>query len=144
MPGPERGPAFIRTSLDIRLPLVGFFDQAGAVTFIASMPLGFIAYLEKATFIPDVTGAGAGASQNIQIRKGAAAGTAIISNLLVTLANHVLGGPGVSATTPNANDALSRLNDTDVFSITKDAGTVFSAAGGTLRLVFRQRLQGRI
>lgn len=144
MPTPERGPASVRTSIDFRLPLVGFFDQAGAVTFIASMPLGFIGSIEKAIFIPDVAGAGAGASQNVQIRKGAAAGTAIISNLLITLANHVLGGPGVAVSTPLANDALSRLGDADVFSVTKDAGTVFSAAGGTLRLVVRQRPQGRI
>jgi len=144
MPTPERGPAFIRTSIDIRLPLVGFFDQAGAVTFIASMPLGFIGSIEKAVFIPDVTGAGAGASQNVQIRKGAAAGTAIIANLLITLANHVLGGPGVSVSAPVANEGLARLGDADVFSITKDAGTVFSAAGGTLRLIVRQKLQGRI
>lgn len=144
MPTPERGPAFIRTSYDIRLPLVGFFDQAGAITFLASLPLGFIASIEKATFIPDVTGAGAGASQNVQIRKGAAGGAAIISNLLITLANHVLGGAGVTVSTPAANEALSRLVDSDVISITKDAGTVFSAAGGTLRLQLRQRLQGRI
>lgn len=144
MPTPERGPAFIRTALDIRLPLVGFLDQAGAVTLVASLPVGFIASLEKAIFIPDVAGAGAAASQNIQIRKGAAAGTAIIANLLLTLANHVLGGPGITASTPAASDALSRFTDAEVLSITKDAGTVFTAAGGTLRLLFRQRLQGRI
>lgn len=146
MPTPERGPAFIRTTIAVRLPLVGFFDQAGAVTFLLSMPMGFIASLEKATFIPDVTGAGAGASQNVQIRKGNATGPAVISNLLITLANHVMGGPGVSASAVAGagTDAIARFGDADTLSITKDAGTVFSAAGGTLRLVFRQRLQGRI
>lgn len=143
MPG-ERGPAFTRTAIDVRLPLVGFFDTAGAVSFLVSHVPGHVMTLEKAVFIPDVAGAGAGASQNIQVRKGAAAGTPLITNLLITLANHVMGGAGVTATVTPANDAIARLGDTDAISITKDAGTVFTGAGGTLRLIFRQRLQGRI
>jgi hypothetical protein len=140
----ERGPAFIRVAHDTRLPLAGFLDQAGAVTFLLSASLGYTATLEKAIFIPDTTGAGAGASQNIQIRRGNATGTALITNLLLTLANHVLGGAGISAVVAPAQDAQARLGDADTFSITKDAGTVFSAGGGILRLIFRQRLQGRI
>lgn len=144
MPTPERGPGFIRTHLDIRIPLTGFLDTIAAVTLLASHVPGFIATLEKATFLPDVTGAGAGATQTIEVRKGGAAGT-ILASFAVTLANHVLGGAGISGSVSNANDGIARLSDTDGLSITKaGAGTVFTAGGGTLRLQFRQRPQARI
>lgn len=141
---PARMPAFTRVERSFRLPLVGFFDQAGAVSWLVSMVLGYKAEIERAWFVPDVTGVGAAASQQIRIRKGGAAGT-IICGALVTLANHVLGGAGVSdgAALPAVEEA-SKLNDTDTFSITKDAGTVFTTAGGTLHVIFRQKPQARI
>lgn len=139
----EKGPAFTRTNLDFRIPLVGVLDQAGAITYLLSAVMGFVGTLEKATFIPDVAGAGAGATQALRIRRGNATG-AILCTVTPTLATHVLGGAGIVGTVAAADDAASRLSDADTFSITKDAGTVFSAAGGTLRLQFRQKLQARI
>jgi hypothetical protein len=51
----------------------------------------------------------------------------------------------VAGSVTAANDALARFADADTISITKAAGgTVFSAGGGTLRLLFRQRPQARI
>lgn len=140
----EVGPLFTRSHVDVRIPLTGVLDQAGAVTFLASHVLGYIATLEKAVYIPDVAGAGAGAAQTLEIRKGGAAGT-IIATVALTLATHVLGGAGISGSVSAANDAVARFGDTDGLSITKAAGgTVFSAGGGTLRLVFRQRPQARL
>jgi len=135
-------PAFVRTVLPVRIPLVGVLDQAGAVTFLLSFVMPFKAILERATFIPDVTGAGAGATQALRIRKGNATG-AIIATVTPTLANHVFGGPGVVGTVAAADDQNARFVDLDTLSITKDAGTVFSAAGGTLFLTFRQNPQAR-
>jgi hypothetical protein len=139
----EAGPSFIRTPIDVRLPLVGFFDQAGAVTFLLSHVMGFVMTLERVVFIPDVTGAGAGATQAVRIRKGNATG-AIVATVTPTLANHVMGAGGVAANVALADEGAARFTDTDTMSITKDAGTVFSAAGGTLRLIFRQKPQARL
>jgi hypothetical protein len=140
---PPKAPYFTRIERSFRLPLVGFFDQAGAVTFLLSFVLGYRAEVERAWFVPDVTGAGAGASQAIRIRKGNATGT-ILATITATLANHVMGGPGLdSGAVTAANELASQLSDTDTISITKDAGTVFSAAGGTLHVIFRQKPQAR-
>lgn len=139
----EQGPAFQRHIVPVRIPLTGVLDQAGAVTFLLSCNLGFIATLESAKYIPDVAGAGAGATQALRIRKGNASGT-ILATVTPTLATHVLGGAGIAGVGVVAADEPSaRFGDTDTFSITKDAGTVFSAGGGTLWMVFRQRPQGR-
>lgn len=138
----EVHPAYIRTPFCFRLPLAGFFDQAGAITYLLSMVPGFKGEIEKAVFIPDVAGAGVGATHAIHVRKGNATGTDLIS-LTVTLALHVLGGPGIAAAVSSANSEAAKFSDTDTISITKDAGTVFSAAGGTLVVWFRQRLQAR-
>ncbi len=139
----EKAPFFLRTILNLRLPLVGFFDTAGAVTYLASMPMGYQGELEKVIFVPDVAGAGAGATQTFNVRKGGATGT-ILATLTVTLATHVMAGAGISTTVTAANDETAKLRDTDTISITKDAGgTVFTGAGGTLCLVFRQKPQAR-
>lgn len=138
----ERGPAFQRHLVPVRIPLLGVLDTAGAVTFLASLSLGFIATLEKVIFVPDVTGAGAGATQGLRIRKGGAAGT-ILATVTATLANHVMGAAGIAGSVAVADEPVARFADLDTISITKDAGTVFTAAGGTLLLQFRQRPQGR-
>lgn len=139
----ERAPFFIRTVLPFRLPLTGFFDQAGAISYLVSMPLGFRGELEKITFVPDVAGAGAGATHAVHVRKGNASGTDL-GSITITLATHVMGGAGITGSIAAASDEAAKIRDTDTISITKDAGTVFSAAGGTLWLVFRQKPQARI
>lgn len=138
----ETFPAFIRTVIPVRIPLVGVLDTAGAVTFLLSHVIRFKGTFERAAFVPDVAGAGAGATQAIRIRKGAAAGT-ILATVTPTLANHVLGGAGIEGAVAAADDEAARFVDNDTLSITKDAGTVFTAAGGTLFLTFRQRPQAR-
>lgn len=138
----EAGPGFIRTVQSFRIPLVGVLDQAGAITFVLSAVLGFKAELESLRFIPDVAGAGAGATQALSVRKGNASGT-ILATVTPTLANHVLGGPTLTASVAAAQANDAKFSDTDTFSITKAAGTVFTGAGGTLLLVFRQRPQAR-
>lgn len=138
----ETFPAGVRTSVDIRIPLIGVLDTAGAVSILVSSVLSFKAELEKVTFFPDVTGAGAGATQAIRVRKGAAAG-AIIATVTPTLAAAVLGGPGIAANVAAADAEAAKFKDGDTFSITKDAGTVFTAGGGTLSLQFWQRPQSR-
>jgi hypothetical protein len=141
----ETFPAGIRTAIDMRIPLTGVLDQAGAVTFLLSYVMPFKALLERVEYIPDVTGAGAGATQALRVRKGNATG-AIIATVTPTLANHVLGGPGLTGSVAPAdiNSGAALFKDNDTLSITKDAGTVFSAAGGTLRMVFWQRNQSRL
>lgn len=138
----EAGPGFIRTVLPVRVPLTGVLDQAGAVTFVLSAVLGFKAELQGVRYIPDVTGAGAGATQALRVRKGNATGT-ILATVTPTLANHVMGGATLTGDVAAAQANDAKFGDTDTFSITKDAGTVFSAAGGTLLLIFRQRPQAR-
>lgn len=137
-------PAVVRVVLPIRLPLTGFLDTAGAVSFLVSVPVPYGVTFESMRFIPDVAGAGAGASQVISLRKGNATGT-VIDTITLTLANHVLGGAGVASTgVTAANDATAKLRPADTFSVTKNAGgTVFSAAGGTLWLIGRQHPQSR-
>jgi len=143
MPG-ERGPAFLRTTICIPIALTGFLNQAGAVTHTLSRALDFKATLEKVRYVPAETGAGAGATQGIRVRRGNAAGT-ILATVTVTLANHVLGAAPIDGAVSAADQAagLATFGDTDTFSITKDAGTVFTTAGGHLELVFRQRPQAR-
>src|SRR5512138_765113 len=120
----EAGPLYNRGVINIRLALAGLLDQAGAITFLASVVPGFVLSFEKMLYIPDVAGAGVGASQVLRLRKGGAAGT-IIDTITLTLANHVLGGAGVASTgVTAANESIARLQDTDGFSITKDAGGV--------------------
>lgn len=138
----EAFPAFVRTNMTIRIPLVGVLDQAGAVTVLLSHVIRFKCFLERATFLPDVAGAGAGATQALRVRKGNAAGT-ILATVTPTLANHVLGGAGIEGAVAAVDSEIARFVDGDTLSITKDAGTVFTAAGGTLELTFRQRPQGR-
>lgn len=138
----EAHPAFLRSEISFRIPLVGVLDQAGAITFLLSYVITFRATLERIVFIPDVAGAGAGATQSLDVRKGNASGT-ILASAVPTLANHVLGGPGVVGAVSAANDEAAKFKDNDTLSITKAAGTVFSAGGGTLKLIFRQRLQAR-
>lgn len=138
----ETFPAFVRTHLAIRIPLTGVLDQAGAVTLLLSHVINFKCFLERAIFLPDVTGAGAGATQALRIRKGNATGT-ILATVTPTLATHVLGGAGIVGAVAAADSETARFVDGDTLSITKDAGTVFSAGGGTLILEFRQRPQGR-
>lgn len=145
---PERGPAYTRTMIDVPIALLGFLDQAGAVTFLLSRVIGFRGTLEKAIFIPSSTGAGAAATQAIRVRKGNATG-AILATVTATVANAVLGGAGVEGLVSAADMSLggaqagAQFNDTDTVSITKDAGTVFTAVSGSLMLQFRQRLQAR-
>lgn len=136
----ETTPGYHREVIPIPIPQAGFLDQAGAVTLVLSMPLGFQCELEKAVYIPAVAGAGAGASQQLRVRKGNATGT-ILASPLLTLANHVLGGAGISAA--GDESASSKLRDADTISITKDAGTVFTTGNGTLLLIVRQRAQAR-
>lgn len=138
----ETFPAFVRTHLTFRIPLVGVLDTAGAVTFLASFVVPFKAVLERLTFVPDVAGTGVGATCALQVRKGAAAGT-VIATVTPTLALHVLGGPAIVETVAAADDETSKFKDGDTLSITKAAGTVFTAGGGTLILTFRQRPQAR-
>jgi len=138
----ETFPAFVRTTLNFSIPLASVLNAAGAVTILLSYVVPFKATLERVTFIPEVTGAGAGATQAINVRKGNATGT-ILATVTPTLANHVLGAAGLVATVSAANDEAARFVDGSTLSVTKDAGTVFSAAGGTLELTFRQRPQGR-
>lgn len=138
----ETFPAGIRTVIPVRVPLAGVLDQAGAITFLLSMVLPFKGVLERVTYVPDVTGAGAGATQALRVRKGNATGT-ILATVTPTLANHVLGGAGLVGTVAAADSETARFGDNDTFSITKDAGTVFSAAGGTLFLTFWQRPQAK-
>lgn len=136
-------PGFIREIVSLRIPLVGVLDQAGAVTFLASFVPGFRGEIEKAVYVPDVAGAGVGAAQTLEIRKGGAAGT-IVATVALTLANHVLGGAGLSGAVSAANDETAKFRDTDTISITKAAGgTVFSAGGGTLLIYVRQKPQSR-
>jgi len=138
----ETFPAFVRTSLNFRIPLTGVLDTSGAVTFLLSYVVPFKATLERVVFVPDVAGAGAGATQALVVRKGNASGTAL-ATVTPTLANHVMGAAGLVTTVAAATDDSARFVDGDTLSITKTAGTVFSAAGGTLQLIFRQRPQGR-
>lgn len=141
----EVNPAFIRSHHVMRIPLTGVLDQAGAVTFLDSLVIPYRCALERVTFIPDVAGAGAGASQVFKVRKGAAASTTVLATLTLTLATHVMGGAGIVATVAAADDQAATFKDGDLLSITKDAGgTVFSGGGGTLQLTFRQRPQNRI
>jgi hypothetical protein len=137
----ETNPSFARHELNIRIGQAGLLDAAGAITFLAAMPIGYVAYLEAVRYVPEVAGAGAGAAQTLEIRKGGAAGT-ILSTVALTLANHVLAGAGIAGSA--ISDSASRFADTDTISITKAAGgTVFSTSGGTLTLRFRQKLQAR-
>lgn len=139
----ERGPAFLRSNFVFRIPLVGVLDQAGAITYLAGFTPGYRGEIEKVWYIPDVAGAGAGAAQTLEIRKGAANGT-IVATVALTLANHVLGGAGLSGAVSAANDETAKFRDSDTISITKAAGgTVFSGGGGTLWIMFRQRPQAR-
>lgn len=138
----EVNPGFVRTPIAVRLPLAGFFDQAGAITYLLSYVPGFRGEIEKIVFVPDVAGAGAGATHVVNVRKGNATGT-IVATVTVALATHVMGGAGIVGSVSAANDETAKFRDTDTISITKDAGTVFSAAGGTLIIWFRQRPQAR-
>jgi len=138
----ETFPAFVRTTLDFRIPLTGVLDQAGAITYLLSYVIPFKAVLERVAYIPDVTGAGASATQAISVRKGNATGT-ILATVTPTLALHVMGAAGIVTPVAAATDEAAKFVDGDTLSITKAAGTVFSAAGGTLQLTFRQRPQGR-
>jgi len=139
----ETFPAFVRTTLPFRLPLTGFFDQSGAITYLLSFVMPFKASLERVTYVPDVAGAGAGATHAISVRKGNATGT-VLAVITPTLALHVMGAAGIVATVAAADEDKARFVDGDTISITKAAGTVFSAAGGTLFLTFRQRPQGKV
>lgn len=138
----ETFPGGVRHVIPIRIPLVGVLDQAGAVTLLASLVVPFKAQLVSATYLPDVAGAGAGATQALRIRKGGATGT-ILATVTPTLALHVLGGPGIVGNVAATEASLAQFVDNETLSITKDAGTVFSAAGGTLLLTFWQRPQAR-
>lgn len=139
----EAGPAFIRGSFAFPVPLTGVLGTAGAVTLVDGFNPGFVLSIEKIVFIPEVTGAGAGATQALQVRKGAAAGT-VLATATVTLANHILAAAGISGSVAAADNSISRLADADTFSITKAAGTVFTTAGGTLLVFYRTRPQARI
>jgi hypothetical protein len=139
----ETNPAFVRTTLAFRIPLTGVLDQAGAITYLLSFVMPFKAVLERVTYIPDVAGAGAGATQAISVRKGNASGT-VLATVTPTLALHVMGAAGIVATVAAADEDKARFVDGDTLSITKAAGTVFSAAGGTLILTFRQRPQAKV
>jgi len=139
----EANPAFVRTTLPFRLPLTGFFDQSGAITYLLSYVMPFKATLERVTYVPDVAGAGAGATHAISVRKGNATGT-VLAVITPTLALHVMGAAGIVATVAAADEDKARFVDGDTISITKATGTVFSAAGGTLFLTFRQRPQGKV
>ena len=138
----ERAPFYVRGNFPVRLPLIGFFDQAGAITFLLSHVTPFRGEIERLTFIPDVAGAGAGATHVVNVRKGNATGT-VLASVTVTLAAHVMGAAGIVGTVAAATDETAKFRDNDTISITKDAGTVFSAAGGTLWIGFRQRPQSR-
>jgi len=139
----ETFPAFVRTSIDISIPLVGVLDTAGAVSILVSYVVPFKGSLERVEFIPDVVAAGAGATQPIVVRKGGATGTAL-ATVTPALATAVLGGPGIVANVAAALESDARFVDGDTLSVTKTAGgTVFSAGGGHLRLIFRQRPQAR-
>lgn len=138
----EAFPAGIRTVLPVRIPLTGVLDQAGAITYLLSYVMPFKANLERIVYVPDVAGAGAGATQAISVRKGNAAGT-ILATVTPTLATHVMGAAGLVGLVAAAQAGDARFNDGDTLSITKAAGTVFSAAGGTLFLVFFQRPQAK-
>lgn len=141
---PEKAPLFLRHNISIRIPLLGVLDAAGAVTFLLSAVAGYVFSFERMLFIPDVAAAGAGATQTFRLRKGNASG-AILDTIILTLANAVLGTAGVASTGVSAaNDTAARLADADTYSLTKDAGTVFTAGGGTLHLVVRQKPQHRI
>ena len=138
----ETGPMFVRHELNLRIGMAGVLDQAGAISFLVSMPVGYVGYLESARYVPDVAGAGAGAAQTLEIRRGSASGT-ILSTIALTLANHVLGGAGIAGSAISEN--ASRFIDTDTLSVTKAAaGTAFTTAGGTLVLRFRQKPQARL
>lgn len=138
----EASPSFVRTTLAFGIPLAGVLNASGAVTFLLSFVVPFKASLERVTFIPEVAGAGAGATQALKVRKGNATGT-VLATVTPTLAAHVMGAAGITDTVTAANEEAARFVDGDTLSITKDAGTVFSAAGGTLLLTFRQRPQSR-
>lgn len=138
----ESFPGGVRMVLPVRIPLVGVLDQAGAITFLLSHIVPFRAQLVSATYVPDVAGAGAGATQALRIRKGNASGT-ILATVTPTLATHVMGGAGIVGDVAATEADAAAFVDGDTLSITKDAGTVFSAAGGTLYLTFWQRPQAR-
>ena len=139
----ESFPAGVRSViLAVRIPLVGVLDQAGAVTFLLSHVIPFKVQIERLVYVPDVAGAGAGATQAISVRKGNASGT-ILATVTPTLANHVLGGAGLVGTVAAADSDTARLVDNDTISITKAAGTVFSAGGGTLYILGWQRPQAK-
>lgn len=139
----ETFPAGIRTHMSFRLPLTGFLDTAGAVTYLLSHVINYKAQLERVVFIPDVAGAGAAASQVIKVRKGNASGT-VLATVTLTLATHVMGAAGITGAVAAADSEAAKFVDNDTLSITKDAGgTVFSAGGGTLRLTFFQKPQAK-
>lgn len=138
----ETNPAFVRTTLAIPVPLAGVLNTSGAVSYIVDYVVPYKCTLEKVTFIPEVAGAGAGATHAIKVRKGGATGT-VLATVTVTLALHVIGGPGIVANVAAADETAATFKDGDTLSITKDAGTVFSTAGGHLLLTFRQRPQSK-
>jgi hypothetical protein len=138
----ETFPAGIRTSLSFTIPLAGVLNTAGAVTVLLSYVVTFKGWLERIEFIPEATGAGAGATQALKVRKGNATGT-VLATVTPTLANHVFGAAGLVANVAAADAETAKFVDGDTLSVTKDAGTVFSAAGGTLRLIFWQKPQSK-
>lgn len=136
----KSGVNFIRIPMSFRIPLTGVANQAGAVTFVDSFPIGFWASLERAFFQVAAAGAGAGATQTFRVRKGGATGT-ILATITATLANQTLGAV-IAATVTETNTSELRPNDT--ITITKDAGgTVFTTFDANLVLVFRQAPQTR-
>ena len=139
----ETNPAYVRTTMSFPVILTGVLNQSGAVTYLASYAMPFKASLEKITYIPEVAGAGSGATQVFSVRKGGATGT-VLASVDVTLALHVLAGPGIVGSVAAADEAAAKFNDGDTLSITKAAGTVFTTAGGHLILTFRQRPQAKV
>lgn len=142
----EKGPAFIRTSFPLlAVPgVTGILDGTGAITLITSLPLGFVATLEKIVYVAGLIHVGGGGTQTFKVRKGGATGTVIAT---LTLAIGDLGAVGAFkvASVAAADDANARFGDADTISFTRDAsGTAFSAGTGQFTLIFRQKPQARI
>lgn len=126
-----------RTIVAITVPQAALAGATGA-TLAVCQSLGFQFDLESAQYVATVAHAGAGATQTIRIRKGNATGVTAAS---VALTVGDLGTMGNSKAIPVTKGNAS-FSDADTLSVTIDTGGVaFTAAGGELILVLRERPQ---
>lgn len=134
MPRETAGAGYIRTPLNLRIPIP---TGTGAVELVTDAVLGYKYSVEKVEAFVTVAGTGAGASRTLRLLKGA---STVVATATVTLAGTDTVGKKVAFTVTDGNELL----DTDTLTVDfASGGTAFTAGELNLVATLRQRMQQR-